>query len=244
MIAANGSDADGDAPGVRGASDRVRSTESGLRPLRDIVHDFNNLLAAIQGYGALLIEDLPEGSTERLFALNIATATDSAKALVAELSILARSQLARREQGDVPAATAGATQAKPDRKTRVLVVDDEPAIAELVARMLTRAGYDSHWRCSPRDALDAFRNDADGWDVVVSDQTMPDMTGAELAAMLKAIDPAIPVVLCTGHDASDVRQLAPAVSAFLVKPASRDQLDQAIKAALKRGGTEKALAAA
>jgi DNA-binding response OmpR family regulator len=118
-------------------------------------------------------------------------------------------------------------------KIRVLVVDDEPAIAELVARMLTRAGYDADSCCSPLDALETIEETPDGWDIVVTDQSMPDMSGEEFAARLKTINPGLPAILCTGHDADRLRNPGSAISAVLVKPASREQLDETIKAVLR-----------
>jgi PAS domain S-box-containing protein len=83
---------------------------------------------------------------------------------------------------------------------RILVVDDEPAVAEMLKRLLTRLGYQVEARTSPREALELFRWDPSRFDLVITDMTMPQLTGKELAREVMKLRPDVPVVLCSGYN--------------------------------------------
>jgi len=80
----------------------------------------------------------------------------------------------------------------------VLVVDDEPDIAEMMADTLECYGFKVTTRTSSREGLEAFRANPHAFDVILTDQTMPHMTGVELTAEARKIRPDIPVVVMTG----------------------------------------------
>ena len=80
----------------------------------------------------------------------------------------------------------------------VLVVDDEVSIAKMLQRILESLGYRVFARTSSLEALEAFRQSPDKFDLVITDMTMPKMTGDRLAGEIKAIRSDIPVILCTG----------------------------------------------
>ena len=82
---------------------------------------------------------------------------------------------------------------------RILFVDDEAPITAMSGKMLERLGYKVKTKTSPVDALDLFLSKPDHFDLVLTDMTMPQMTGVKLSKKLKAIRPDIPVVICTGH---------------------------------------------
>jgi len=84
---------------------------------------------------------------------------------------------------------------------RVLFVDDEVPLALLGKRMLEELGYAVVSTTSGADALAATRADPDAFDLVITDLTMPGMTGTELARQLREIRPGLPVILATGHTA-------------------------------------------
>ncbi len=85
------------------------------------------------------------------------------------------------------------------RGEHILYVDDEPTLVSLVKRLLTRAGYVVTGYTDPRDALAAFRQDPASFDLVVTDYSMPEMTGLELAAALLHLRPDLPVLLTSGY---------------------------------------------
>ncbi len=85
------------------------------------------------------------------------------------------------------------------RGEHILVVDDEPILVSLALRMLTQLGYRATGHTRPADALEEFRRDTGNFDLVMSDLTMPQMSGIELAAQLRRERPDIPVVLTSGY---------------------------------------------
>jgi len=82
---------------------------------------------------------------------------------------------------------------------RILFVDDEDFQADIGKRMLERLGYRVTARTSSVEALDLFRQTPDEFDLVITDMTMPDMTGDVLARNLISIRPDIPIIVCTGY---------------------------------------------
>ncbi len=81
---------------------------------------------------------------------------------------------------------------------RILVVDDDPALADLGAQLLeSMGGYQTCPFTSSSQALEAFRADPQGFDLILTDQTMPTLTGTALAGASREIRPAIPVIVCS-----------------------------------------------
>jgi len=108
----------------------------------------------------------------------------------------------------------------PSGTERILFVDDEKAMIDLVKVMLERLDYKVTTRISSIDALEAFRNKPDAFDLVITDMTMPKMTGKDLAQELMAIQPDIPIILCTGFSEKIDKRRADemGISAFVMKP--------------------------
>jgi PAS domain S-box-containing protein len=121
-------------------------------------------------------------------------------------------------------------------KGRVLYVDDDPALAYLGHAMLTSLGYDVVACTSGDEALHVFQQTPHNFDLVITDQTMPHMTGEGLVRALRHICPDIPIILCTGYsssiDADKARVLG--IEAFLMKPLSLDTLAPLIQRLLAR----------
>ncbi len=88
----------------------------------------------------------------------------------------------------------------PTGSESILFVDDETMIVDIAKRMLESLGYSVVARTSAIEALEAFRNNPDSFDLVVTDMTMPKMTGLDLAEKILQIKPDFPIVLCTGFD--------------------------------------------
>ena len=103
---------------------------------------------------------------------------------------------------------------------RILFVDDEEALVGLVRRMLEYLGYEVTTRTNSMEALDLFRSQPDRYDLVMTDLTMPYMTGDILAQELLKIRSDIPVVLCTGFSEkiSEERAGKIGIKAFVLKP--------------------------
>jgi len=87
----------------------------------------------------------------------------------------------------------------PGGKERVLFVDDEKSIADMTQKILKRLGYEVEISLNPIQALDLFQSKPDTFDLVKTDMTMPQMTGAKLSEKLIKIRSDIPIIICTGH---------------------------------------------
>jgi PAS domain S-box-containing protein len=114
----------------------------------------------------------------------------------------------------------------PQGRARILFVDDEAPLARLGQEALSLLGYEVVSVLDSGEALNLFRAKPQQFDLVVSDQTMPEMTGTQLAQELRQIRDDIPIVLCTGFshmvDADRARILG--INAFCIKPLDMRQL--------------------
>jgi CheY-like chemotaxis protein len=95
-------------------------------------------------------------------------------------------------------------------------------------------GYRVTARTSSAEALEAFSENPAGFDLVITDMTMPLMTGDRLAQRLWEIRPGIPVILCTGYNEliTEDKAIAMGIRRFLLKPVDKDELATAVRAAL------------
>lgn len=82
---------------------------------------------------------------------------------------------------------------------KVLLVDDEPALLALEEDLLTEEGYQVVCAAGARQALELFAQHEQQFDLVVTDESMPGMTGTELAQQLFQLAPRLPVILCSGY---------------------------------------------
>jgi CheY-like chemotaxis protein len=123
----------------------------------------------------------------------------------------------------------------PTGSERILFVDDEEALVITTRRMLERLGYDVTASVSSRDALERFQSDPAAFDLVITDQTMPHMTGDQLAASLLELRPDIPVILCTGFSETmtEERALGLGIRSYLMKPLVMGTLASAVREALE-----------
>ncbi len=119
----------------------------------------------------------------------------------------------------------------------ILLVDDEPEMVKIYQSMLERLGYTVAVRTSSIEALEAFKARPDRYDLIITDQTMPHLTGQMLAREMMAIRPDIPIILCTGH--SDLiesgKAKAMGIQAFVMKPVIMRQLAGTIRDILDDG---------
>jgi PAS domain S-box-containing protein len=135
-------------------------------------------------------------------------------------------------------ATTMAVQPEPivPGKGRVLYVDDDISLAHLGQAMLTPLGYKVVACTSGYEALQIFLQTPQSFDRVITDQTMPYMTGETFVRALRRIRPDIPIILCTGYSSSIDADKARAqgIEAFLMKPLSIDTLAPTIQRLLGR----------
>ncbi|GBE53271.1 blue-light-activated protein [bacterium BMS3Bbin14] len=123
---------------------------------------------------------------------------------------------------------------------RIMFVDDEEQITEMSWQMLTQFGYTVTTFTSSTKALDHFFADPQGIDLVITDLTMPAMSGEQLASSMLADRPDLPIILCTGYseNMNHDRAMAMGISRFIQKPLIMRDLLQTIRTVLdeKRAG--------
>ncbi len=119
----------------------------------------------------------------------------------------------------------------PRGSERVLFIDDESHLAEMGGIMLETLGYDVTSCTNCTEAFEAFVKHPDRFDLVITDMTMPVMTGAELARKILKINPETPIILCTGHsefiNEEKAREIG--IREFLMKPVSMKTLANVVR---------------
>jgi CheY-like chemotaxis protein len=127
----------------------------------------------------------------------------------------------------------------PGGSEHVLFVDDEVALTRLGREILEHLGYTVTVRTSSIEALEVFRAAPQRFDLVITDQTMPNMTGETLARELRRLRPDIPLILCTGfsHTMSAEKAQALQLNTFLMKPLATRDLAVAIRQVLDASRT-------
>lgn len=119
----------------------------------------------------------------------------------------------------------------------ILVVDDEPNILVIRRHLLQGLGYRVTTFSSSMKALEAFREDRDRFDLLLTDMTMPEMDGRKLTSKILELCPRLPVILCTGHsehiNESEAQELG--FQSFLEKPVAPYTLAHALRRALQKG---------
>ena len=115
------------------------------------------------------------------------------------------------------------------------MVDDEEPITQLLENMLKKLGYVVIIKSSSAAALETFRSQSKSIDLVVTDMSMPGMSGAELGVELLKIKPGLPIILCTGFSEviDEKKAKAAGFKGFLLKPVLRKQLAHAVREALE-----------
>jgi PAS domain S-box-containing protein len=119
-------------------------------------------------------------------------------------------------------------------KGRILLVDDEPAIVKWCSQVLIRLGYKVEGLVNGLEALEKFKQDSNGFDLILTDLSMPQIKGLELIKQIKKIRADIPVILCTGFsDGLTEKQIqACGISAMVMKPMIAGELAQVVAASL------------
>ena len=126
------------------------------------------------------------------------------------------------------------SEALPTGNERILFIDDEKALANLAQEMIKSLGYSITTETDSLQALKTFRSQPDAFDLVITDMTMPGMTGNVLAKEIMAIRPDIPIILCTGFSQliSEKQAKEIGVREFIMKPFTTTKLAQVLRKVL------------
>lgn len=136
----------------------------------------------------------------------------------------------------VPTPVPGDT---PRGSESILLVDDEAGIVKAYGELLRKLGYSVEDKTNGLEALEIFQSCPDRFDLVITDQTMPRMTGIELARQIRSIRPDVPVILCSGYDEMINRKAAEeaGICRLLSKPLLVRDVAVTIREVLDEGKT-------
>ncbi|MBU4261950.1 MAG: response regulator [Proteobacteria bacterium] len=133
----------------------------------------------------------------------------------------------------LPAITVGKEEC-PRGTEKIMIVDDEEAIVNIEQQMLKILGYQTYSFTNSQELLQVFQSSPGDFDLIITDMTMPAMTGAELSQRLLAIRPDIPIILCTGYSEWIDKEKAAAlgIKEYLMKPVGKKDLALAVRKVL------------
>ncbi len=121
---------------------------------------------------------------------------------------------------------------------RILLVDDDQQLIFSVQTMLRQLGYQVVAHSDPQSALKQFQDECNQFDLIITDQAMPQMNGMELALSMSHIRPGVPIILCTGYHptagygADETGQIAEYITEIAIKPLERHELSEIVRRAL------------
>jgi two-component system cell cycle sensor histidine kinase/response regulator CckA len=112
---------------------------------------------------------------------------------------------------------------------RILFVDDEIYLAEVGKEMLEDYGYNVESMTSSKQALEMFEQNPDQFDLLITDYTMPEMTGEQLARKIRRINPKMPIIMCTGIilEPEAIKDIA--FDKILIKPVDMDDMIKIVR---------------
>lgn len=135
-----------------------------------------------------------------------------------------------------PVAAAATEDILPRGSENILFVDDENMLAELVKKMFTHMGYTVNVETSSAVALQKFKQNPSAYDLLMTDQTMPELTGCELIRAVHQIRADLPVILCSGYSSklTEDKTKSLKIDAFFWKPVEMKQLLQTTREILDK----------
>ena len=136
-----------------------------------------------------------------------------------------------------PQQARGATDTiLPCGHERILVLDDEEIIVDMERQMLASLGYQVTVFADSEEALATFHSDPESFDLIITDMTMPKITGADLAKEILLIRPELPIIMCTGFSEliSEDKAKAIGIREFIMKPILKKDLAILVRKALDR----------
>jgi len=181
-------------------------------PARRLAHDLNNVAFVITGYAQRLEESIPESDPRREDVTAILQAAPRLVEIVARIRAL----------GSAASDDAG-------RKLRILLVEDEPAVRELLKAVLTRRGYHVDVGCTGDEGL-ALCDSLEPPDLLITDLIMPGATGPVIAERLRRRVPNAKVLLMSGYADHPLLEAAhKAGEPCLVKPFEMSQFSATVQ---------------
>jgi PAS domain S-box-containing protein len=195
-----------------------------------IAHDFNNILLAISGNAKLAADDLAATHPAQVSLAEVAKATARAAGIINQILAFSGNEETTKDVvlfHDAAAQGAAHTSQMPRGEGQsVLYVDDEESLVYLVTRVLERLGYRVDGYTDPCKALQAFQASPGAYQAVVTDLSMPSMSGIDFAREVLLARPDLPVVVTSGYvrpkDREAVKDVG--VRELLLKPNTVEEL--------------------
>jgi len=206
-----------------------------------MAHDFNNILLAIVGNAKLAAEDLPAGHAAQLSLAEVTKAGTRAAGIINQILAFSGNEETPKDivlfNDPATRHTACASTVLRGEGQSVLYVDDEESLVYLVTRVLQRLGYRVAGFTDAREALAAFQSDPTAYEAVVTDLSMPSMSGVEFAEQVLKTKPDIPVVITSGYVRPKDREavLKTGVRDLLLKPNTVEELGDVLHRLMRRG---------
>ena len=127
-------------------------------------------------------------------------------------------------------------EATPQGKESILLIDDELSVLGVMQKILDRLGYKVTGKSDSLEALELFRKDPDAFNIVVTDMTMPNLSGVDLAQKMSIIKPGIPIVLCTGFNLKINQETAEenGISRLIMKPVTKGEIAEVLREVLDK----------
>ena len=204
----------------------------------DRTSELNNLLQIISSTSEL-IYDITKANSQcgkymKMLRESIERATEITTELVRQSGGCEKQALLRPDFTDFIRSNSAASRRRGTQS--LLVVDDEPMALSLTRQILSQAGFDVTTANSGFDCIELCRNKANEFDLVILDQTMPSMDGAETFARLRTICPDLSVVISTGFIAQEKlnHMLSSGLTGFIRKPLPPDEYVGHIRAILAK----------
>jgi len=197
-----------------------------------IAHDFNNILSPILGYTELTMDEIDPKSPTYSNLSKLYKATNRAKDLVQQiLAFSIQTEAVSKEDNQVE---VGSVDTISGGTEHIFLVDNEKYIGLMVEEMLKDLGYQVSSRTSSLEAYQTFENQSGQYNLVITGQIMPNLSGEELARKIKEIRPELPIILCTGfskkHDREKLK--AKGFTDIIFKPVLKKDLAITIRRAL------------
>lgn len=119
---------------------------------------------------------------------------------------------------------------------KILFVDDEPSIVKMQKKRLEYLGYTMETFTDALAALDRFYKTPKGFDLVITDMTMPKLNGEEFIKAIRSVNKSVPIILCTGHNEKihTLKNSEVSIDAFIIKPVVKNEMAHVIRAVLEK----------
>ena len=197
-----------------------------------IANDFNNILLAICGNARLAAEDLPPDHPAQVSLTEVQRASARAAGIINQILAFSGNEEETPKEvvlfndATTSKRSPAASQVLRGEGQSVLYVDDEESLVYLITRVLQRLGYRVVGFTDANEALAAFRSNPAAYEAVVTDLSMPSMSGIEFASQVLSLRPELPVVMTSGYVRPKDREsvMKTGVRDLLLKPNTVEEL--------------------